>query len=234
MSFKIPAFITAKLIYLFAFFVFLGILSLTIVNIKTSETPSQSPSPAATVNQAPTAPKKTNNPKVEVIVSSAQNQPGKWAIYIKDLKTQNTYELNSAEVFSAASIYKLAVMYKAYDAIEKGELSKDDVLSSEKIALDKIIEGTEDKNSIPSETNQEFVSLTVENALNLMITISDNYSALLLAQRLGWQNIDKFMETEGFSEINLIGPNSPNVTARSTGTLLEKIYRKEAVNKILK
>ena len=230
MSFKIPAFITAKLIYLFAFFVFLGILSLTIVNIKTSETPSQSPSPAATVNQAPTAPKKTNNPKVEVIVSSAQHQPGKWAIYIKDLKTQNTYELNSAEVFGAASVYKLAVMYAAYDAIEKGKLKKNDVLSSAKASLDQEIAGMEDPAS-PLPTQTGTVSYTVDRALNLMITISDNYSALLLSEKLGWTNMDKFMEQQGFSEINLIGTNSPNVTARSIGALLEKINKKEAVTK---
>ena len=39
------------------------------------------------------------------------------------------------------------------------------------------------------------------------------------------------MEDEGIPEINLVGPNSPNVTARSVGALLEKIYKKEAVSK---
>src|SRR3989344_5118219 len=128
MPFKIPTFITPKIIYLFALFVFLAILSLTIVNIKTNDTPSQSPPPTPQVSQAPKVAKETKNPKVETIVKSAQNLFGKYAIYIKDLRAQNTYELNSAEVFGAASVYKLAVMYAAYDAIEKGNLKKSVVL----------------------------------------------------------------------------------------------------------
>ena len=230
MPFKIPTFITTKIIYLFAFFVFLAILSLTIINIKTSEAPSESPRPAVQVSPAPKVVKETKNPKVETIVKNAQNLSGKYAIYIKDLKSQNTYELNSAEVFGAASVYKLAVMYAAYDSIEKGKLKKDDVLTSAKTSLDKEIAGYQNQAS-PPPAQTDNISYTVDRALNLMITISDNYSALLLAERLGWQNIDKLMEQQGFSEINLVGTNSPNVTARSTGALLEKIYKKEAVSK---
>ena len=230
MPFKIPAFITAKIVYIFALFVFLGILSLTIINIKTSENPSQSPSPTVKVSQTPKVVKVTKNAKVEALVKSAQSLSGNYAIYVKDLKTQNTYELNSAQVFGAASVYKLAVMYATYDAIEKGKMKKSDVLSSAKSSLDQEIAGMEDPTS-PLPTQTGTVSYTVDRALNLMITISDNYSALLLAERLGWANMDKFMEAEGFSEINLAGTNSPNVTARSTGALLEKIYKKEAVTK---
>jgi len=226
--FKIPTFITTKIIYLFAFFVFLAILSLTIINIKTSEAPSESPRPAVQVSPAPKVVKETKNPKVETIVKNAQNLSGKYAIYIKDLKSQNTYELNSAEVFGAASVYKLAVMYATYDAIEKGKLKKSDVLSSTKTSLDQKISGMQNP---ASPTPTPIISYTVENALNLMITISDNYSALLLAEKLGWANMDKLMEQQGFAEINLVGANSPNVTSRSTGALLEKIYKKEAVSK---
>ena len=209
-----------KLIYLFALFVFLAILSLKLFNIKTSETPSESPSPAAKVNQVPKTPKETKNPKVEAIVKSAQNLPAKYGIYIKDLQSQNAYELNSAEVFGAASIYKLAVMYKAYDTIESGQLKKNTLLSGEKMNPDQ---------ATPTQT--ETVSYSVQEALRLMITISDNNAAILLSEKLGWANIDKFMEQNGLFEINVASPNSPNVTARSAGALLEKIYGKEAVSK---
>ncbi|OGD89640.1 hypothetical protein A3D07_00980 [Candidatus Curtissbacteria bacterium RIFCSPHIGHO2_02_FULL_42_15] len=229
MPFKIPSFITAKIVYLFALFVFLGILSLTLVNIKTSDIPSETPSPAVQVSQAPKVVKETKNQKVEAIVSNAQNQPGKWAIYIKDLKIQNTYELNSARVFGAASVYKLAVMYAAYDAIETSKLKKNDVLYADKTTLDQEISGMQNQVSPPPDQTGT-ISYTVERALNLMITISDNYSALLLAERLGWANMDKLMEQQGFAEINLVGANSPNITARATGTLLEKIYNKETVD----
>jgi len=228
-AFSPRKFITAKLIYLFAFFVFLAILSLTIINIQTSEPPSEPPSPTVQVSQAPKIKKETKNPKVEALVKSAQNQPGKYGILVKDLKSQNTYELNSAQVFGAASVYKLAVMYAAYDAIEKGKLKKNDVLSSTQTSLDQKISGMQDLSS-PPPTQTGNISYTVDRALNLMITISDNYSALLLAEKLGWSNMDKLMEQQGFVEINLVGANSPNITARSIAALLEKIYKKEAVD----
>ena len=213
---------TVSLIYLFTLFVFLLILSLTLVNIKTSKTPSELPSPAVQINKNKAVPQETKNPKVEALVKITQNPEGRWAIFIKDLKTQNTYELNSAEVFGAASIYKLAVMYKAYDAIESDQLGKNTLLSGEKIAPDQ---------TTPFPNQTETVSYSVQEALRLMITISDNNAAILLSEKLGWANIDKFMKQEGFSEINLVGANSPNVTARSISALLEKIYKKEAVNK---
>ena len=228
---KIPTFITAKIIYLLALLVFLGILTNTLINIESSDSPPQSPSPTPKASASPKVVKETKNPKVEALVKSAQGFPGKWAIFVKDLKTQNTYELNSAQVFGAASVYKLAVMYAAYDTIDAGKLKKSDVLSSTKTSLDQEIAGMQNQVS-PQPDQTETVSYTVERALNLMITISDNYSALLLAERLGWANMDKLMEQRGFAEINLVGENSPNITARSTAALLEKIYKKEAVAKI--
>lgn len=229
---KIPAFITAKITYLFALFVFLGILTNTLINIESTNLPPQSPSPTPRAAASQKVTKETKNPKVETLVKNTQNQTGKWAIYIKDLNNQNTYEANSAEVFGAASVYKLAVMYAAYDAINEGKLKKSDVLSSAKSSLDQEIAGIQNPASPTQTLNpSDTVSYTVERALNLMITISDNYSALLLAERLGWTNMDKFMEEMGFSEINLAGANSLNITARSTGALLEKIYKKEAVSK---
>jgi len=229
MPFKIPTFITQKLIYLFALFVFLAILSLTLVNIKTSGTPSESPPPTVQVSQAPKVAKETKNPKVETIVSSTQNLPDKYGIFIRDLKTQITYELNSDQVFGAASVYKLAVMYMTFDQIHKNVLSKNQILSLSQSELDKII--LDEKDSGTASNSQATISYSVQEALRLMITISDNNAALLLSEKLGWTNIDKFMETEGFSEINLVGTNSPNVTARSIGALLGKIYKKEAVSK---
>src|SRR3990167_6076969 len=139
MPVKIPAFVTPKIVYLFTLFVFLAILSLTLFNIKTSETPSESPSPIAKASQPPKTKKETKNPKVEALIKSAKNLPGKYAIFIKDLKTQNTYELNSVQVYGAASVYKLAVMYMTFDQIEKGILSKNQILTSTQAGLDQAI-----------------------------------------------------------------------------------------------
>src|SRR4030042_2134927 len=107
------------------------------------------------------------DPVEPLIQNALANLPPKYSIFIKNLKSQKEYTLNPNQVFPAASIYKLAVMYKAYDEIESGQLKKDYILSSSKVTLDKKIAGIQNQSLTSPEEENELVSLTVENALNL-------------------------------------------------------------------
>ena len=169
---------------------------------------------------------------VNTIKSTLENKPGRYAVFVKDLKGEQDFAVSADQSFASASIYKLAVMYKAYDSIEKGELKKGDILSAGKTTLNRIVSGNSDKENLELEGDQDLghISMSVENALDNMITVSDNYSALLLAQKLGWQNIDSFLKDQNIQNFNLIGTNSPNATAHAVGNLLERIYRETAVN----
>lgn len=156
-----------------------------------------------------------------IIKSTLDNKPGQYAVVIKDLKSGLFASLNQDKTFGAASIYKLAVMYKTYDEIEKGNISKSDLISS-----------TTSTPQSPNPTQRtQSISYPISEALRLMITISDNDSAIFLAEKLGWANIDKFLKNNGILNFNLIGLNSPNATASDTALILEKIYKKEAVSK---
>ena len=177
-------------------------------------------------NQPPT--QKPQNKIFQITNPELTNLPGRWAMAVKNLKSDETYLLRADEKFPAASLYKLAVMWKAYEALEKNQLTPDEILSADKITLDKIVEGKQDKET--PETPQETVSLTVENALRAAITVSDNYSAILLAQKLGWENIDSLMEKEGLKDIDLIKEDAPTVTAIAVMDLLERIWRGTAVS----
>ena len=167
------------------------------------------------------------DPVDQLLENSAKNFDGNYAIYIKNLKTGNLYEVNPDEKFSSASLYKLAVLYATYDALEKNRIQKDEILSQSRSKLDQTL--TNIQGQSPAPTN-ETIAYPVSEALRLMITISDNYSAILLSERLGWANIDALMEKEGFADIDLIENDTPTVTARTVGDLLEKIYRKAAVS----
>lgn len=158
------------------------------------------------------------------------NLPGRWAIAVKDLKTDETYLLAADEKFPAASIYKLATLYKAYDAIGAGELKKDDVVSGSKSSLQETLSPAASTPDPEPADEPEYISMSVENALNLMITISDNSAAILLSERLGWGNIDAFMEAQNLAGIDLVEKDSPTATAASLLALLERIYRHTAVD----
>ncbi len=158
--------------------------------------PSNSPSPAASP---------TPNPNIQnLLQSQIQALPGNYNVVIKDLKTNETYSTRKDQKIPTASIYKLAVMYKTFDALEKNRLKKDEILSGD---------------------------ISVSKALERMITVSDNESALLLAENLGWSNINKFLEDEGIIGFNLMVKDYPTTTAAAVSDLLERIYRKTAVSK---
>lgn len=168
------------------------------------------------------------NPVNRIISDELKNKTGRWAIAILDLKTGRAYSKNTNDRFGSASLYKLAVMWAAFDAIERETLARDQLLADAKSRLDLLAQGRESVTL--ASTLGESVSLTVDEALFQMITISDNYSALLLAEKLGWENIDALMEKEKLLDFNLAGPDSPNVTASAVSNLLTRIYSGTAIS----
>lgn len=172
---------------------------------KNIQTPTSSPPIQGPTPKPPSPPEKVTNQKIQQLLeSSVINLPGKYGIVIKNLKKNHTYEINATDTFASASIYKLAVMYKVYDSLDKGALRKDFELAS---------------------------GLTVEKALDNMITISDNNSAILLAEKVGWTTTNTFLKDKGINGFNLTIQDYPETTADATAQILERIYTKTAVSK---
>ena len=71
----------------------------------------------------------------------------------------------------------------------------------------------------------------VDDLLEAMITVSDNPSAIALAESIGWGKIDRLMAQEGMEDFNLTTDDGPFVNAKTIETLLERIYKKTAVSK---
>ena len=174
-------------------------------------------------NKTP-APSITNLAIQNYLQAETGKLPGNYCVYIKDLKRGATYKVNANQPLATASIYKLAVMYKTYDAINRGELKKEDVLTEDESTLDQILKPEADTNTSGT------ISYMVADALRAMITVSDNYSALLLADKLGWKNIDDFLKQQKIEGFDLVGGQQPTATAEAVAILLERIFRNTAVN----
>jgi len=127
---------------------------------------------------------------------------GDYGIIIKDLTSDIIYSKNENAAFTSASIYKLAVMYKIYDLIDSNKLS------------------------LAQEVAPGF---TVKEALEAMVTVSDNDSALILAQLAGWDNIQSTLERDSIRGFSL-NQETPQVTASAVDQLLEKIYFNKAIS----
>jgi beta-lactamase class A len=171
------------------------------------------------------APNKTDQAIQNYLQTETQKLPGDYGIFIKDLKRGITYQVNADRRFQTASLYKLAVMYKAYDALNRGELKKDDILTEDESTLDQIL--------IPeNDTGNSYgtISYNVSDALKAMITVSNNYSALLIANKLGWQNIDDFLHQQKIGGFDLVYNQQPTATAEAVASLMEQIFRNTAIN----
>ena len=62
-----------------------------------------------------------------------------------------------------------------------------------------------------------------------MITISHNYGALLLIEKIGLSNVKLFLEKHGLKE-SIIGEDLPTSTANDIELFLEKLYKGELAN----
>ena len=67
------------------------------------------------------------------------------------------------------------------------------------------------------------------DAIEKMITISDNYSALLISSRSGTPSVANFLKGYGFSGSNYKQP--PQTTAKDIAAFYEKLYKGDVVNK---
>lgn len=158
----------------------------------------------------------------QAVEGRLKNSEGDFGIVILNLKTGENYSLNEHKSFEAGSLYKLWVMGAAFNKIEDGNWQKNTVFSEEIPILN-------EKFKIASESAERTegsIELPVNVALQRMITISDNYSALLLAWKLRLSFVTSYLESHGFRESKVGGAESlPSTTAYDTALFLERLYR---------
>lgn len=151
-------------------------------------------------------------------------EEGEYGIVIKNLKTNEAYVFNEHQKFDSASLYKLWVMAAVFDQINQGKLQEDQELKEEVSVLN-------DKFHIASESaelTEGTVEFTVSDALEKMITISDNYAALLLTAKIRLSTVVAFLEKNGFKESRVSrGDENPVTSASDIELFFEKLYRSQ-------
>ncbi len=167
-------------------------------------------------------------PNLEKVVQTAfKDANGTYAVVIKNLKTEENYSLLPDQEFETGSLYKLWIMATAFKEIEEGNLKEDEVLSEDIDTLNRIFEIDPDL----AELTEGSISLTVHDALNQMITISHNYAALLLTEKIKLSTVANFLNNNGFTKSSVgTGGDSPKSNALDIALFLEKLYKEELVS----
>ncbi len=149
--------------------------------------------------------------------------PGGAGLWIADPNASKPlYAHDADEPVITASLYKLAVLAEAERRVDAGQLHYSDVITiePEDITTDGSFEvaGTE---------------LTVDEALEAMITISDNGAALALWHVLGADNINATLRNAGISDFHVFvawGEDDNVATPRAIGTLLTLLANRQLIS----
>jgi len=166
-------------------------------------------------------------PLGQAVQDALTGTQGSYGIVILNLKTGENYSLNQHVSYASASLYKLWVMAETYRQIRDGLLKEDEILSGKYETLN--ADFNIDPNTAEFKTG--IISMSVSDALNKMITISDNYAALLLTLRIKLTNITSFLRANGFNESTTgTSVDNPTTTAFDTAFFFEKLYKKQLIN----
>ena len=129
------------------------------------------------------------------IEKECRRLPGRVGLYYRDLRTGERYGIREQELFTAASLIKLPIMAQLYRRFAQGSLSPGQLCEVRR----------EDK--VPSCGAVAYLHdgalLTLQDLCNLMIVISDNSAANMLARRVGLNAVNRLMGELGLRRIRM-------------------------------
>lgn len=143
-----------------------------------------------------------------VVKDSMKDFQGKYGVLVKNLKTGETYGMNDKEFFEAGSLYKLWVMEAVFEKIKEGKLGEDDNLEADVKDLNLQLGVATSE----AELKEGRLQFTISSALEQMITISHNYAALML-----------------FNKVDSSGIPT-KVTAKDVALFFERLYKGEIID----
>lgn len=160
-----------------------------------------------------------------IVTKSLAGTKGVYGIVIKNMQNGKVFTQNKDLKFETASLYKLWLMAETYNQILHGKLTEEQILNDSVVSLnDKFHIASED-----AELHEGDITLSVSEALEKAITISDNYAALLLASRVRLSNITKFLNDEEMNGSHV--GNTPGTTPGDIALFYEKLYKGTLINK---
>lgn len=155
-------------------------------------------------------------------------------VAIKDLRSGDEFIINGDEVFPQASAIKIHVLAELYRQAEQGKYRLTDVIPVPPSAR---VGGS----GILNELGSAGVSMSIRDYAVLMIVLSDNTATNLLIERVGMENVNRFLQSVGATRTKLqrvmmdlkaATEGRENIgTPRDVMNVLEKMYRGELVSK---
>ncbi len=187
-------------------------------------------------------PQKPQNLKRQVLWQKLQEQlhavdnqlDGVLGLAIKDLTSQEEFFINPDEVMPQASSIKITVLAELYLQAQQGKLKLTDEYVARK---EDLVPGSDIMLGLtPGATR-----LTLRDLATMMIAVSDNSATNVLIDRVGQENVNSMLESQGLHttrlrrkmmDLKAASEGRENIsTPREMMTLLEIVYRGKLLNK---
>lgn len=165
----------------------------------------------------------TPKPKLAALIEEElAGKTGTYAVVVKNLKTGEAFSINENYQFIAASLYKLWVMGQAYEEINNGNLNESDSVSLSRGEIEAI-------QGFRQEDVRNNTYYSVADAIQNMITVSDNDSAITLYTHMGTDKITGFLKKYNFA--NSVFETPPKTTAKDITDYFNLLYNGRIVNR---
>lgn len=143
-----------------------------------------------------------------------RTESGIWAVFAANSGANRPLvAINADRKMRTLSVWKVLLMREAFRQRAAGLLSFDELLTMDETVVER---------ADPPVSLEPGQQIEVGVALARAMSVSDNASAILLADRVGYQNIDFDLRREGL-RVTTVNVNEPFTTAREMADVLERI-----------
>lgn len=163
----------------------------------------------------------------QIIKRDLNGQQGDFSIVIESLdpKNDSRFYFQENRKMPAASLYKLFLLSAAFRKIEEGKLNLEDSVTASE---DHLIEVLGDSEFGYEDLEDNNITYTVAELLKRIATISDNYASIMLAEKIGWQAVQKEANTLGAKSTTIKAPIT--TTASDISLFWRILYQKQIIS----
>jgi beta-lactamase class A len=168
------------------------------------------------------------------ILDVDRNLDGVMGVAIVDLTDGHKFLLHADDVFPQASSIKICVLAELYQQAQQGKLKLTDLYTVD--AADLVQDSDIMGGLTPGVTR-----ITLRDLATMMVAVSDNSATNVLIDRVGMENVNAFLKTQGLQQTKLrrkmmdlkaAGEGRENIsTPNEMASLLQALYKGEILNK---
>jgi beta-lactamase class A len=168
------------------------------------------------------------------ILDVDRNLDGVMGVALVDLTDGHRYLLHANDVFPQASSIKICVLVELYRQAQQGKLKLTDLYT---VNAGDLVQDSD----IMGGLTPDVTRITLRDLATMMVAVSDNSAANVLIDRVGMDNVNAFLNSQGLAQTRLrrkmmdvkaAAEGRENVsTPNEMMKLLESLYRGEVLNK---